>query len=98
MERSAIKSWILANDVGSGKTMIYGQAIVNGYLHLKNKSSLEEITCGPTLILTPANTAIQTWKELTDNFSQLRVVISYGSAESNGANTQLAGCTLNDDD
>ncbi|KLU85688.1 hypothetical protein MAPG_04710, partial [Magnaporthiopsis poae ATCC 64411] len=43
-------------------------------------SSVGEITCGPTLILTPANTAIQTWKELTENFSQRRVMISYGNA------------------
>lgn len=99
LELSPIAGFLLANTVGTGKTLIYGRAMELGACRLDAAVARgEAIECGPNLVMVPAALVYQTFTELRNNFPSFDIYVRYGSVVANASTPGLQTATLNDDD
>lgn len=90
-----MRSWILANEVGTGKTFTYLLLVQMDYAYLvQKKKKGEEVKCGPTLIFVPANLVAQTFTEAHENFPELKIWSLYSSPGSCGGDEARSKATL----
>lgn len=74
----------LANDMGTGKTKTYLSSIVMYQRSLQRRHDASEVSIEfrPTLVLTPVNSILQTYREAREPFPDLEVVVYYGTKSS----------------
>ena len=95
-ETQPIKTTLLANSVGMGKTFTCGLVIRMYYESLLTASKENrDFIALPTAYGLPANLVAQTFAELTDAFpGQLNIKVVYGTAAGCGQDTRRAENTL----
>lgn len=90
-----LDGWLLANEVGTGKTFTYFATVLMHLRELKRRKQRdEEIEARPTLVIMPAGLVLHTFQEAFFNFPQLRFHAYYSSARVTSDVPELSGKVL----
>lgn len=90
-----MSGWLMANEVGTGKTFTYLNVIRMhvreiGFRHAAN----EEITARPSMVIMPAGLVVQTFFEALANFPDLDLHVFYSSKSATADHPELSANVL----
>lgn len=81
MLRSPLRGALLASEVGTGKTLIYGTVLLMEYYRLKAlEANKQPVKAYPSIIVMPSSLVAQTFAELHNTFHDLRFYVWYDTA------------------
>ncbi|KAK3345473.1 hypothetical protein B0H65DRAFT_549171 [Neurospora tetraspora] len=81
MLRSPLRGVLLASEVGTGKTLIYGTVLLMEYYRLKAlEANKQPVKAYPSIIVMPSSLVAQTFAELHNTFHDLRFYVWYDTA------------------